>query len=139
MSNPLVALIGSAELALDGIEPGSKLHDRVALMERAGTEVAEIVRALQAFIRLQSEPSMLLSVGEAAADAVALVTRVMPTPNVELRSNGDATAVARPGEIRRRLVELLLTALGEPGRTGTIELTVGEGVVTVSGGGEVRL
>ena len=84
LSNPLVALLGSAELALGDAEPGTKLHDRIALTQRTGTEVVEIVRALQAFVRLQAEPPEELSVGAAAADAVALVTRVLPTHDVEL-------------------------------------------------------
>ena len=130
LSNPLVAMLGSAELALGDVEPGTKLHDRIALTQRTGNEVVEIVRALQAFVRLQAEPPAQLSVGAAAADAVALVTRVLPTHNVELSARGDATAFAGPGEIRRQLVELLLDALDDPERGDVIELVVGEGVVT---------
>lgn len=139
LSNPLVALLGSAELALSDAEPGTKLYDRISLTQRTGTEIAEIVRALQAFIRLQSQPPVQVSVGEAATDAVALVSKVMPTHDVELRSSGDATVFAGPGEIRRQLIELLVAALDKPGRSGTIELVVGEGVVTATGGGELRL
>jgi signal transduction histidine kinase len=139
LSNPLVALLGSAELALGETEPGTKLHDRISLTQRTGTEVVEIVRALQAFVRLQSQPPEQLSVGVAAADAVALVTRVLPTHDVELRSSGDATVVAGPGEIRRRLVELLLDALDAPGRGPLVELVVADGIVTATGGGELRL
>ena len=130
LSNPLVALLGSAELALGDVEPGTKLHDRIALTRRTGTEVVEIVRALQAFVRLQAEPPEQLSVGDATADAVALVTRVLPTHDVELSARGDATTVAGPGEIRRRLVELLLDALEDPDRGDIVELVVGDGVVT---------
>ena len=137
LSNPLVALLGSAELALDEVEPGTKLYDRIALTRRTGTEVVEIVRALQAFVRLQAEPPEQLSVGDAAADAVALVTRVLPTHDVELSARGDATTVAGPGEIRRRLVELLLDALDDPDRGDIVELVVGDGVVT-AGKREVR-
>ena len=138
LSNPLVALLGSAELALGDAEPGTKLHDRIALTQRTGAEVVEIVRALQAFIRLQPLPPEELSVGVAAADAVALVTRVVPTHDVELRANGDATTVARPGEIRSLLVDLLLDALDDPGRGPAVELVVADGVVTATGGGELR-
>jgi len=138
LSNPLVALLGSAELALGDAEPGTKLHDRIALTQRTGAEVVEIVRALQAFIRLQPLPPEELSVGVAAADAVALVTRVVPTHDVELRASGDATTVARPGEIRSRLVDLLLDALDDPGRGPAVELVVADGVVTATGGGELR-
>jgi hypothetical protein len=66
------------------------------------------------------------------------VKRVVPTHDVELRSSGDATTVARPGEIRSRLVELLLDALEAPGRGPVVELAVADGVVTATGGGEVR-
>jgi len=118
ISNPLVALLGTAELALGDVE---------------------IVRALQAFIRLQAEPPEQLSVGEAAAAAIALVSRVVPTHDVELTSRGDATIVAAPGELRRGLVELLVAALDDPDRGGTIELVVGDGVVAVTGGGKLRL
>ena len=130
LSNPLVAMLGSAELALSEVEPGTKLHDRIALTQRTGNEVVEIVRVLQAFVRLQAEPPEQLSVGAAAADAVALVTRVLPTHDVELSAGGDAPAYAAPGEIRRQLVELLLDALDDPERGDVIELVVGEGVVT---------
>ncbi len=138
LSNPLVALLGSAELALGDAEPGTKLHDRISLTQRTGAEVVEIVRALQAFIRLQPLPAEELSVGTAAADAAALVMRVVPTHDVELRTSGDATTVARPGELRGRLVELILDALEAPGRGPVVELVVAEGVVTATGGGELR-
>jgi signal transduction histidine kinase len=139
ISNPLVALLGSAELALADAEPGTKLHDRLALTQRTGAEIVEIVRALQAFIRLQQQPAEQLSVGAAASDAVALVTKVLPTHDVELSATGDSTVVARPGELQRRLVDLLVAALGESERGDSIALVVGDGVVTATGGRELRL
>jgi len=139
LSNPLVALLGSAELALGEAQPGTKLHDRISLTQRTGAEVVEIVRALQTFIRLQPQPPEELSVGAAAADVVALVTRVLPTHDVELRSSGDATTFAGPGEIRRRLVDLILDALDAPGRGPVVELEVADGVVRATGGGELRV
>jgi signal transduction histidine kinase len=139
ISNPLVGLVGSAELALSDAEPGTKLHDRIALTHRTGLEIAGIVRTLQAFIRLQAEPERELSVGAAAADAIALVSKVLPTHDTELRVSGDATVVARPGETQRRLVELIVEALERAERGDTVELEVRDGVVTASGGGELRL
>ena len=139
ISNPLVALLGSAELALGDAEPGTKLHDRLSLTHRTGTEIVEIVRALQAFVRLQAEPPRELSVGEEASEAVALVARVLPAHDVGLSARGDATVVASPGELRGRLVELLVTALDDPDRGATIELVVEGDAVTATGGGELRL
>ena len=66
------------------------------------------------------------------------MTRVLPTHDVELSARGDATTVAGPGEVRRQLVELLVAALDAGGDSGTIELVVGDGVVTATGGGELR-
>jgi signal transduction histidine kinase len=37
ISNPLVALLGSAELALAEAQPGTKLHARLSLTHRTGT------------------------------------------------------------------------------------------------------
>jgi signal transduction histidine kinase len=143
ISNPLVGLVGSAELALDEVEPGTKLYDRIALTHRTGSEIAGIVRALQAFIRLQDAPVRSFSLGEAAAEAVALVDLVMPTHNVTLTAAGDATVVAAPGEVRCALVELLVDALERSDAKGAIELTVsadgGEAIVAATGGGEFRL
>jgi signal transduction histidine kinase len=141
ISNPLVALVGSAELALGDTEPGTKLHERLSLTLVTGTEIADIVRALQAFVRIQSRPPERLSLGQAAADAVALVTRVLPTHDVTLGAAGDATVLAAPGEVGCALVDLLVDAL-EDGAKGSVELAVrtedGEAIVTATGGGELR-
>jgi signal transduction histidine kinase len=143
ISNPLVALVGSAELALDDVEPGTKLHDRIALTHRTGNEIAGIVRALQAFIRLQSEPAGMLSLGDAASGAVALVGLVHPTHDATLTVAGDATVAAAPGDLRCSLVELLLDALDGIDSRGAVALTIrsqgSEAVVTATGGGELRL
>lgn len=139
ISNPLVAMLGSAELALADAEPGTKLHDRLSLTYSTGSEIVEIVRALQAFVRLQAEPPAAVSVGAAAADAIALVQRLLPTHDVDLAASGDATVVAAPGELRRRLVELLLDSLDDPDHGPRVELLVRDGVVTASGGRELAL
>jgi signal transduction histidine kinase len=143
LANPLVGLVGSAELALEEAEPGTKLQQRIALTHRTGTEIAGIVRALQAFIRLQETPPGLLSLGEAAAETVALVDLVLPTHNVTMTATGDASVVASPGEVGCSLVELLVDALERSDSRGAITLTVrsegNEAVVSATGGGELRL
>lgn len=141
ISNPLVALVGSAELALGDTEPGTKLHERVSLTLVTGTEIADIVRALQAFVRVQSLPPERLSLGQAAAGAIALVTRVHPTNDVTLSASGDATVLAAPGDVWCALVDLLVDAL-EEGAAKAVELAVrtenGEAIVTATGGAELR-
>lgn len=142
ISNPLVALVGSAELALGETEPGTKLHDRVSLTHATGKEIADIVRALQAFVRIQSQPPERLSLGQAAADAVALVTRVLPTHDVTIGTTGDATILAAPGDVGCALVDLLVDALEDDATNESVELVVrsenGEAIVTATGGRELR-
>ena len=82
------------------------------------------MRALQAFTRLQDEPPGAFSLGDAAAEAVALVDLVLPTHNVTLTATGDATVIAAPGEVRCSLVELLVDALERSDSRGEIALTV---------------
>jgi signal transduction histidine kinase len=139
ISNPLVALVGSAELALLDVEPGTKTHDRIALMQRTGAEIAEIVRTLQAFIRLQAEPEQPLSLGAAATEAIALLSKVQPASEATLTVSGDATIVARPGETQLRLVEFVVGELARTDRGGTIELEVRDGAVSSSSGRDLRL
>ena len=139
LANPLVALVGTAELALGETDPGSRLHGRIALVQRTASEIAEIVKALQAFIRLQSEPPAELSVGEAAAETIALVARVMPIHDRALTTSGDTLVVAAPGELHRQLVELVLDALERVEEDAAIELAVSQKAVRATGGGELRL
>ena len=52
LANPLLALLGNAELALaEGeAEVGTKLHRRLATIEQTALELSEIVRSLQAYL-----------------------------------------------------------------------------------------
>lgn len=138
LANPLVALLGSAELALDDAEPGTKLHRRLELVRRTGSELSDIVRALQAFVRLQDEAPAQQSVADAARDAVALVEHVTPTRGSTFAVSGDSTVVAPPGELRARLVELLLDAI-ETAPGAAVHLSVEDGIVRTTEGKELRL
>ena len=145
LANPLLALVGTAEFALGDAEPGTKLHGRLELVQRTGQEIAEIVRALQAFAREQSSPPTRLALGDSAEAAVALVRRVSAVPDVELavRRESEPEVVAAPGAVAAALVELLLDGLAGAERGGTVELVVSregaDAVAAVAGAGALRL
>jgi signal transduction histidine kinase len=146
IANPLLALVGTAELALGDAEPGTKLHDRLLLVQGTGQEITEIVRALQGFAREQGAPRTAVALGDAAESAVTLVRRVSAVRDVELavRHESSATvAIASPGEVACALVELLLDGLAGAARGDTVELVVsrhgGDAVAAVAGAGELRL
>lgn len=144
ISNPLLALLGSAEFALADAQPGTKLHSRIELVQSTGEEIAEIVRALQAFARSASAPPERLPLAAAAQTAQALVLRVSTVRDVELalRMEAEPFVHAAPGEVQRALVELLLDGLEGAERGDTVELVVREQdgwAVAATAGGELRL
>ena len=143
LANPLVALLGTAELALAEAERETKLHERLVTIQATATELAAIVRALQAFVRSQHEPPRRLSLGEAAEAAIELVERVTPVTDVSLATRGDAAVFAAPGAVASELVELLLRAIRDAGRGDSVEVVVavsgGEAIASVAGVGELRL
>ena len=144
LANPLLALLGTAELALAEAEPGTKLHGRLDVVQRTALELAEIVRALQAYLREQDEPAGQVSLVDSAEHAVALVRRVSAARDVELtvRVESEPLVLARPGPVLRSLVELLLDRLEDAERGDEVELVVseqdGEAVVSLAGTGEIR-
>lgn len=146
IANPLLALVGTAELALGDAEPGTKLYDRLVLMQGTGQEITEIVRALQGFAREQSAPPTAVALADSAEAAVTLVRRVSAVRDVELavrRESSATVAIAAPGEVACALVELLLDGLADAARGDTVELVVSrdgaDAVATVAGAGELRL
>jgi signal transduction histidine kinase len=145
LANPLLALTGSTELAFTEVDPGTKVHARLEAVRDMGAELTDIVRALQAFARLQHEPPATIGLVDAAERAVALVRRVSAVRGVELGVQRDAEpdVVAAPGVLGSQLVELLLDALALPERGETVTVVVsrddGDAVAAIAGAGELRL
>jgi signal transduction histidine kinase len=145
IANPLLALVGTAEFALADADPGTKLHDRLELVNRMGLEIAEIVRALQRFAREQNEPPARFALADSAETAVALVRRVSAVRDLELavRLEAEPEVVTAPGAVACALVDLLLDGLAGAEGGDTVELVVSregaEAVASVPGVGELRL
>ena len=145
IANPLLALTGSAELALADLEQGPKLRGRLEVVHQTGQEITEIVRALQGFVRAQHEEATRLGLADAAAEAVTLVRRVVPLGDVtlDLRIDDEPEVVEPPGAVAAALVGLLLDGLAAADGHGSVELLVRsdvtDAVVAVTGAGELRL
>lgn len=145
LANPLLALLGNAELGSAEAEPGTKLHDRLEVIQQTGLEIAEIVRALQGYIREQDAPEREISLVDSAEAAVALLRRVSSARDVELAVQAEAEPLVQgqPGAILRSLVELALDRLETADRGELIELIVseqeGSAIVSLQDAGELRL
>lgn len=144
IANPLLALVGSAEFALTEADPGTKLHRRIETVHVTASEIADIVRALQAFTRQRHEPPRRLSLADAANQAVALVRLVGAMPDVKISARLETQPLVHeaPGHVSRALVELLLDALAATEGGAEIVLVVrvtgDEAVAAIAGGEEIR-
>jgi len=127
LGNPLVALIGTAELAAVGAEPGTRLRERLDLIGETASEIAVIVRALQRVARVGPADDLeRVELPTEAAAALALVQRLSPGRSRELEGTYPADAAVvetRPGALLVALVALLLDAI-ESAPPGPIRLAV---------------
>ena len=130
LGNPLVALLGTAELVAMGAEPGTKLRDRLDLIGATADEIAAVVRALQSVARVgDGDDVERIELSTETAAALALVERL--NPGVEHLLEGtypdDPTVVeTRAGALLIALVALFVDAI-ESAPPGTIAITVSKG------------
>jgi signal transduction histidine kinase len=74
INNPLFGILGLVELLQNEIEPGTKHHDRLLLVQQSGLEIKRITYALQVFARPDASPDEVFPLENAVAEAVELVT-----------------------------------------------------------------
>ncbi|HVM69455.1 MAG TPA: histidine kinase dimerization/phospho-acceptor domain-containing protein [Gaiellaceae bacterium] len=144
-SNPLLGLLGNTELALMDLEPDSPLRERLEIVLAAANELAEIVRALQAFTRERTSPPRRLALADTTEQAVRLVRLVAANPNVdvELRREDGPHVVAPAGRVLQAITAAIADALAEEGRDPVLEVVVrtegDDAVVAVDGLETLRL
>lgn len=130
LGNPLVALVGTAELAAGSPEAGSRLRARLDLIARSADEIADIVRALQSVARVSAgEELRPVDLSTEAASAIGLVRRLSPRHATAIDgtpSTSPALAEAPPGALLVALVALLLDALDATPH-GAVSLVVSQG------------
>ncbi len=73
INNPLFGMLGLVELLLSEIEPGTKGHERLILVQQSGLEIKRITHSLLGFARVESEVDSLVSLQEVAETTVELV------------------------------------------------------------------
>ncbi len=127
LGNPLVALIGTAELVTANAEPGSRLRERLDLIGDTANEISDVVRALQRVARVgATEDKERVELSTEAAAALVLVQRLIPGRHCQIEGSypPDAAVVETPpGALLVALVALLLDALDSP-TPGPIRLAV---------------
>jgi signal transduction histidine kinase len=87
INNPLFGMLGLAELLLREIEPGTKAHERLSLIQQSGLEIKRITHSLLGFARAESEVTEVVSLQDVAEKTVELVRCTSAGNSVELREN----------------------------------------------------
>lgn len=85
INNPLFGMLGLVELLLGEIEPGTKAHERLSLVQQSGLEIKRITHSLLGFARAESEATGMVSLQEVAEKAVELVRCTSAGQSVDLQ------------------------------------------------------
>lgn len=124
VNNPLFGMLGLVELLLADLEPGTKAHDRLTLVQQSGLEIKRITQTLLSFARAEAEAGPV-DLRKVAGDAVDLVR---------------CTSAGKSAELRERYPDGPLLVEGDSARLSQIFLNLlvnaqqalpGEGTVTV--------
>jgi two-component system NtrC family sensor kinase len=110
INNPLFGMLGLVELLQNEIEPGTKQHDRLALIQQSGLEIKRITHALQAFARLEAHADEVVPLQEVAAQAVELVTCASAGGGLEIGERYPVEPLLVQGS-RARLAQVFLSLL----------------------------
>jgi signal transduction histidine kinase len=142
INNPLFAILTLVDFLLRDVEPGTKAHDRLRLVEGSARDIEVVVRRVHRFARARAGDGSPFALEEVAAAAADLVRHTSAARNVELVESYPEAATAVTGDPRRLeqvFVSLLLNALQAMPEGGTVTVSVNrEGdqvAATVADGG----
>jgi signal transduction histidine kinase len=110
VNNPLFGMLGLVELLLRELEPGTKAHERLSLVQQSGLEIKRITHALLGFARVEADVSQVVSLQDVAGKAVELVRCTSAGKSVELREHYPDQPLVVHGS-PRRLSQIFLSLL----------------------------
>jgi signal transduction histidine kinase len=127
INNPLFGMLGLVELLLQEIEPGTKAHERLSLVQQSGLEIKRITHSLLGFARAESDVTEVVSLQEVVEKTVELVRCTSAGKNVELREqypNEPLSVLGSSARLGQVLLSLLVNAQQSMpgGGTVTVEL-----------------
>jgi signal transduction histidine kinase len=130
VNNPLFAVLALAELLLEEVEPGTRAHDRLRLVQESANEIRAVVERMHGFAREAAGDPAEVALGEVAASAVALIRTVVAARDVEIVERYDGPPALVHGDAPRLkllLVNLLLNACRSLPTGGTVSVEVSGG------------
>jgi len=125
INNPLFAILGLVEFLLKEVEPGTKPHDRLELIQQTGLEIKDVVRALLDFARERSDEFETVDLGDVVEQTVDLLRRTSLHKEIELVERYPAEGVpvfASAGQIKQILLNLVTNAQQAMAESGEIAI-----------------
>jgi signal transduction histidine kinase len=127
LNNPLFAVLGLVELLLNDAEPGSKLAQRLGMIQNTGLEMKVIVRSLLDFARDRSNADAAeLTLHEIATRAAGVAGRASSAKDVDVVVDADAGSPSIPGNASRVvpiIVDLITKATRALPYGGTVTIS----------------
>ena len=129
INNPLFAILGLVEFLLKEVEPGTKPHDRLQLIQQTGLEIKDVVRALLDFARERSDEFETVDLRGVVEQTVELLRRTSLHKEIVLveRYPDEPVAVfASAGQIKQVLLNLVTNAQQAMGESGEIAIELAQ-------------
>ena len=140
-NNLLVVILGYADLALDGLDPGHPVRSQIEPICRAGERAADLIRQLLAFSRRQLLEPEVVSLNDVVRGVEGMLRRVIGEDVVlrtKLREELEPV-LADPGQIEQVLMNLVVNARDAMPDGGTLTIETGRGSVANGTAGSVVL
>ncbi len=127
INNPLFAILGLVEFLLKEVEPGTKPHDRLMLVQQTGLEIKDVVRALLDFARERSDEFEVVELRDVLEQTVELLRKTSLHKEIELveeYTDEPIQVYASAGQIKQIVLNLVTNAHQAMGDRGSITISL---------------
>ncbi len=127
-NNILAAIIGSAELALDDVDQGSRLERNLRRVLKAGVRARELVKQILTFSRATAKEREPLQLSKVVEEAFKLLRASLPS-TVDLRfmvESESGTVLADPTQIQQIVMNLCANAVHAMEDRGFLKITLSD-------------
>jgi len=126
-NNMLGVILGHAELALENVDPGTKVHHDVQEIEKAAQRSADLTRQLLAFARKQTVTPRVLDLNATVSGMLTMLRRLIgENIDLEWRPAAELWPVKMdPSQLDQLLANLCVNARDAISGTGKVSIETG--------------
>jgi len=143
INNPLYGIIGTAEIMLEQLAPGSQLHDYTRDIVHYSQNASEVIKELTQYSRREQEAVQPVDLAEVLETSLKLAQRGLRFEGLEVRKRYEALppVLANRNELQQVFLNLIINAVQAMGnKKGTLTLAYreqdGNALITVQDTGQ---